>query len=378
MRTSNTPPGFRRTSNGRLEYRFTYDRVRYSIVCDDVPEGIARQKELIAELAQNGYIPNKKITFEQYFNEFIESWRYTVKGSTVTHLNSISKRFLPELGKYRMRDIEDRQLQQFYDGLIDKEGLSIASASVIFSKVSMIFRDAVLRRVITHNPCDLVKKRKADRKKAVQTIHRALTIEEEIKFKEAIKGLWLEYFLLFMLHSGVRCGEAGALEWSNVDFEKEEIHIVKTITLSDSGVPVIGDTTKSEAGRRDIPMTDDLREILEEQKERTEMIDGELGKMVFPARFGEFVIHQSVDIAIVQALRKMEGVPRFTSHCLRDTYATRMIESGADPKEVQELLGHSSLTMTFSYVHPDMDSKRKAMENMEKARKKIQKEVEET
>lgn len=370
MRSPNTPPGFRRTASGRLEYRFTYDKCRYSVVCDDVQEGIEQQKELIAGL-KKGYVPNKKITFQQYYQEYIESWRHTVKGSTVTHLNSISKRFLPEFGKYRIREIEDRQIQQFYDRLIDEEGLSISSAGVILSKVSMIFRDAALHRVIDHNPCELVKKRKAEKKKAIQTIHRALTYQEEALFTVAIKGLWLEYFLDFMLHSGVRCGEAGALKWSEVDFDNKVIHIVRTVTLSAEGVPVIGESTKSEAGRRDIPMTEELRKILEDQKQRTELLDGQLGEMVFPARFGEFIIHQTVDLAIDQALRKMPNVPRFTSHCLRDTYATRLIEGGADPKTVQELLGHNSLNMTFHYLHSHFSTKREAMENMEKIRKAV-------
>ena len=59
------------------------------------------------------------------------------------------------------------------------------------------------------------------------------------------------------------------------------------------------------------------------------------------------------------------GLPHVNFHGLRHTFATRLIENGADYKTVSELLGHASVNITLNlYVHPQMEQKRKAVELM--------------
>lgn len=365
----NTPPGFRKTPSGRFEYRFTFDKVRYSIVCDDVPEGLARQKEMILELSKNGYVPNKKVKFQQYYDEFIEKWRYSVKSSTVNIMQSNASKFLPVLGEYKVREIETRQLQKFYDALINDGVYSVTTANLCMTKLSMIFKEAIHDRIITENPMDGVKTRKS-KNKARSTVHRALTVQEQELFEEKIVGLWLEHYLMFMLHSGVRCGEASALRWSDVDLEKSVIHIQRTLTRSEKGVTMIGDSPKSESSKRDLPMTETLREILLKQKERTLAVNGFIEEegLVFPGYVKEFVMHQSVNWAIRGVLRQMPGVKPFTSHALRDTFATRFIEAGGNPKTLQMLLGHSTFSMTMDvYARVLPNTKLNELEQMEQA-----------
>ena len=367
-----TPPGFRKTPSGRFEYRFSYNKRRYSIVCDNVQEGIEKQKALIQELSRNGYIPNKKILFKQYYEEFIEKWRYSVKASTVHIMQSNAAKFLPVLGEYKVREIETRQLQQFYDALINDGVYSVTTANLCITKISMIFREAIHDRIITENPADGVKTRKSE-KKAKSTIHRALTVAEQELFEEKIVGHWLEYYFMFMLHSGVRCGEASALRWSDVDFENSVIHILRTITRDERGVTMIGDSPKSESSKRDLPMTQILRDTLQKQRERTLMINGivEEEDLVFPGYVKEFVAPQSVNFAIGRILRKMPGVEPFASHALRDTFATRFIENGGNPKTLQMLLGHSTFSMTMDvYTHVLPDTKLNELEQIEKAMQK--------
>ena len=62
---------------------------------------------------------------------------------------------------------------------------------------------------------------------------------------------------------------------------------------------------------------------------------------------------------------KLAGLEHFTSHALRDTFATRAIESGMNPKTLQMILGHSDISMTMNlYCHVMEDTKSEEMKNI--------------
>ena len=63
-------------------------------------------------------------------------------------------------------------------------------------------------------------------------------------------------------------------------------------------------------------------------------------------------------------LRQLD-IPVTRFHTLRHTFATRCIESRCDYKTVSVLLGHSNISTTLNlYVHPGLDEKKKAVEQM--------------
>ena len=361
------PSGFRRKANGKLEYRFTHNKVRYSLICDNVPDGLRQGRELIEELEKNGYIKNKNIMLEDYHAEFFEIWRQSVKPATVAAFKGIAQKYLEVFGKHKIREIEAREVQMFYDDLLDEKGIAVSTARGIIRQFSGVLKEAVKDGIIQVNPCERVRFRKNDKPKATETIHRALTVQEQKDFEKAIEGCWHENLLLFMLYSGVRVGEASGLMWQDVDFKDGVIHIRRTITYSENYKIMLGENTKSASGVRDLPMTKKLRKILMAQKER-DLAIGIIDDVVFLSRRDGLVRHDSVDKEIKNAITKMPGkVERFTSHCLRDTYATRFLEAGGDLKTLQAILGHSTFAMTSDlYAHVLPNTKLDKMERMEK------------
>ena len=76
----------------------------------------------------------------------------------------------------------------------------------------------------------------------------------------------------------------------------------------------------------------------------------------------------AVDLYVNRLIKKVcehEGVEVFTSHALRDTFATRAIEGGMKPRTLQEILGHKDFAITMNlYCHVLDDTKEKEMKQL--------------
>jgi integrase len=176
-------------------------------------------------------------------------------------------------------------------------------------------------------------------------------------------------FIAILLCSGMRIGELGALSWRDIDGKNNVIHITKTLSFDEDGTMVIGDSPKSEAGKRDIPLTATLKALFTRWKNKTENIYSMNGT-VFVTTEGNMIHNHSINRVISRALDRLDKqgrhIEHFTAHALRDTYATRYIEQGGNMQTLKALLGHSSLAMTMDlYSHVLPDTKHKEAESME-------------
>ena len=142
----------------------------------------------------------------------------------------------------------------------------------------------------------------------------------------------------------MRKGELLSLKWVNVDLESNVITVEPT-------------NTKGKKLKR-IPINSKLRKVLLEQKLKTGF-----GQHVFLSPEGKpYLSAFSLKTCFENACRRA-GIQGLRFHDLRHTAATRMIESGASIVAVSKILGHSNLTMTMRYAHPE-DSLRDAAEGI--------------
>ena len=172
--------------------------------------------------------------------------------------------------------------------------------------------------------------------------------------------------------TGMRIGEIGALKYS--DIRNGMIHIERTITRTEVGGYVIGESAKTEAGRRQIPINNAINETIEAQRELNKLLHGKIQSLenrkptdaiLFRAVEGGLIMPTPIDREIKRICKLIEIEP-FTMHALRATFATRAIESGINPRTLQELLGHSNFNITMSlYGHVLTDTKVKAMDSIE-------------
>ncbi|MFN0291605.1 site-specific integrase [Pedobacter helvus] len=160
-----------------------------------------------------------------------------------------------------------------------------------------------------------------------------------------------------------------ALTWENIDIDKGVIHINKTIQriyLIEDGIrktELIFDTPKTNSSIRYIPMSEDLLKMLKPIKKvvnNTFYILSNDSKPIEPRTYSSFY----------KSFMKSLGMPDLKFHGLRHSFATRCIESNCDYKTVSSLLGHSNINTTLNlYVHPNLEHKKKCIEQMFKALK---------
>ena len=150
--------------------------------------------------------------------------------------------------------------------------------------------------------------------------------------------------------------------------KRNVIHITKTVTFNEDGTMSIG-SPKSEAGKRDIPLNDTIKEVLARQKKKLGNILPMNDGRVFTAVYGGTVHNNAINRAISDALSRLEEqgktIEHFTANALRDTFATRYIEQGGSPQTLKTILGHSSLAMTMDlYSHVLPNTKQKEMDHL--------------
>ena len=357
------PSGTRRRKDGTLEKRFTIDGTRYSVYAVNTKELAEKEQLLREQIKQGCYTQNRNITLNQYFTEWIKHKKQTAKGNTIRIYESHYEHHVKSiLGNRKVKDIERREILNLQSKLA--ESLKPASVNHVITVLNIIFSDAVADEIIIKNPANKIKSIKNEQK-ATDTKHRALTKQEQIDFMTELKDSYYYSFVALMLASGMRSGEVGALTWQDIDYKANVIHVTKTVTKNEQGQIVVGDSAKSEAGVRDIPMNDTIKKILKDHKTQYEILPFATNN-VFVSPYGNVIVNDKVNKAIRTTLNRLDKAGKhiepFTSHAMRDTFATRYIEQGGNMQTLQKILGHSSITMTMDlYAHVLPDTKQDEM-----------------
>lgn len=172
------------------------------------------------------------------------------------------------------------------------------------------------------------------------------------------------------LTTGLRIGEVCALKWEDIDTDTGVISVRKTLERiyivddkEKKRTKLIIDTPKTKNSIREIPMTEDLIQIMKQLKK---VVNGQYYVLTNTNKPTEPRTYRNYYKKLLDELE----MPRLKFHGLRHSFATRCIESNCDYKTVSVLLGHANISTTLNlYVHPNMDQKRKCIDRMFKSLK---------
>lgn len=218
----------------------------------------------------------------------------------------------------------------------------------------------------------------------------AVTKDQMRKFLKFVHDdvVYCKYYevVYILFHTGMRISEFCGLTLSDIDLENRIINIDHQLQRS-SKMEYIIESTKTNAGTRKLPMTDDVaqcfRAIIEDREppEHERIIDG-YGGFLFTDKKGypEVAMHWEHRFKhMVNRYNEIYRVqmPKITPHVCRHTYCSNMAKAGMNPKTLQYLMGHSDIGVTLNtYTHlglEDAEDELKRVKGLEDARKELDK-----
>ena len=258
------------------------------------------------------------------------------------------------IGHYKLDKLNSVVLQKRINE-ISEQGYSSSAINKVYIVLNQSLSKAVRNNLIYRNPCEALTLPKPKPRKIM-----ALSLEEQNRFEANCPDTTYGRMFLFALQTGMRIGEILALVWDDIDFENQIIYVNKTVstvvnrdgTKDDPKTKQVIDTTKTQSGTRTIPMSNKCYDLLKAQEEN------KTGVFCFSSANGKVIMGRNARKAFEHILERAEITESYTIHSLRHTFATRLLEKGANIKAVSEILGHKSIQITLdTYSHVSTDFK---------------------
>lgn len=304
-----------------------------------------------------------KILYKDWIWDWLSYKKDYIKESTyANYSNIISNHIALDLGKYYLNELSNKIIQKFLldkykNGRLDNSGgLSNKTIRDIVAIVKSSLKFAIKEGLIQSFSLDFIYP-KANKKDKIYTLSKQDQdrLTNYILQNQSAKSLGI----LLTLYSGIRIGELCALQWRNIDFKNNILHINKTIQrvyIKDTKISnskIIITNPKTHNAEREIPLNKEFAKEL--KKYRTDSNDYILScnnKWIEPRTYRRFF----------ERILKQANVEKINFHGLRHTFATNCIKLGVDYKTVSELLGHATVNITLNlYVHPQMAQKKKCI-----------------
>jgi site-specific recombinase XerD len=231
------------------------------------------------------------------------------------------------LARFRERaadSITAQELEQHLAQTAEESSWAPATVNRYRALISLVFRLGIESGKVKENPARLVKHRKENNSRV-----RWLSAEEEVRLRAVISETCPEHMpeLDLALNTGLRLGELFGLVWENVNLARR----VLTVSRAKNGET------------RHVPLNGPALAALAELWQR----DGGTGPVIRNADGGALT---GPRYWFEPAIRDAK-IRKFSWHCLRHTFASRLVMAGVDLRTVQELMGHKSIQMTVRYSH---------------------------
>ena len=231
------------------------------------------------------------------------------------------------LSSFRERaadSITPQELEKHLSDTAESNEWAPATVNRYRALISLVYRLGIESGKVKENPARLVKHRRENNARV-----RWLSAEEEVRLRAVISETCPEHTaeLDLALHTGLRLSEQYSLDWENVNLARRVLTVPR---------PKNGEM-------RHVPLNESAMAALAELQKRS----GDVGPVILNA---EGVGLSSPRYWFEPAIRTAK-IRNFSWHCLRHTFASRLVMAGVDLRTVQELMGHKSIQMTVRYSH---------------------------
>ncbi len=375
--------GIGQRKDGRYQARFTKnngERAEKNFL-----KLIDAQNWLYEQRRFDGMLTTGNMTVNDWYEQWMGIYKEgvvrdnTVKGYKQRYAFNIKK----EIGNMNLCDVKQSHCQTVLNKMQSSGKYSVGTVKLTQITLHSLFQSAVDNNYIITNPAINLRVNKdiSDEEKE----RRVLTKEEEIIFKDYSKNTMYHNAYCLVLETGLRVGEIGGLKWSDIDFDNKFLKVRRTILQDSKKGGFYYGNTKSKSSNRIIPLTNEAVSILNNQKlvqiklkSKSKNWNKKWDGLVFTTVNGNPVGSSTFRTMIIRIVNNINFDRKLNSeneeykefehcymHSLRHTFATRCIENGVQPKTLQKILGHSTITTTMDlYVHTTNEHIFKEIEKM--------------
>jgi len=364
---------------------------------------------------KNGYsLSGRKTTLKDFAARWVEEYAKInlQPGTVIKYQEELTDKILPALGHLKLSELKPHTVNAFFVSLMKDGarkdgkpgGYSKASIAKTRNVLSSVLRTATEWEIIDANPCDKIRLQKMDITEKVTfftpeqtatflayieepyTVHigghtriddtgRPYTVGDYTTTKKIPEQVQILFNIA--IYAGLRKGELLALEWSDIGFEQDTIHVAKSVTKVNGEQVCKVPKTKTSHRIVSIPhfLTLRLKALKTSREEFISQVGDywQGGDWLFIQDNGKMMNYSTPYQAFHDAIARYnrdkpaeDQLPMIPFHGLRHTSATLLIANNQDIKTVSQRLGHAQTSTTMNiYAHSLQESDRKAADALE-------------
>jgi len=350
----------RNPKTGNLKRKSLYGKTKAEV--------LKKMNEEKYKLQQGISVETTNMNLGQWLNTWLWEYKKNLKPKTFESYEQLIRvHILPSLGNIQLKALRPEHLQKFYNekhssGRVDGNGgLSARTVRYIHVVLHAALEQAVKNQILTRNVSQATTLPRQKKKEM-----RVLTKEEQAKLLAVLRKDEGGVVYILGLAAGMRRGELLGLMWKDIDFEQGIINVKRTLSRvkvfgQKNKTELVFQTPKSAKAIRSIPIPESILGVLKTHKGRQQQEKEVAGcayvdrDLVFCTKLGNPIEPGNFTRRFYRYITKA-FIAHTNPHALRHSYATRLLEVNEHPKIVQELLGHSSISLTldtYSHVMPE-------------------------
>lgn len=295
--------------------------------------------------------------WKEKFIQYLRVEKNYSSHTEISYLNDLTQFegfITSETGEFNLSDIDSDLIRIWISQMVE-EGIKPRSVNRKLSAVKSFFKYLKKQQVVTHNPAEIVSGPKVSKRlpNFVNDNDMEKILDDDTEYPDNFEGYRDRFIIELLYVTGMRRAELIGLKDSDVDTQSKTLRV-----------------TGKRNKQRLIPFSDNT---LEKMTKYIEIRDAEIvnkSPFLFVKNNGDPMYPSMVYNIIHTHLSSISTLSKKSPHVLRHSFATEMLNNGAEINAVKELLGHSSLASTEVYTHVTFEELKKVYQNAHPRAKK--------